>query len=403
MTATTSSSRLPTGFAFYKRLLGSVLGAIVGTCAFLLYFLPLSAFRQLSAGKDATDARLKAKADSLRMLTDEAVEEVKGKCEQKYKDTIKSVQWELDISQHAIIGGNPDEATSLVVLLHGFPECWYTWHDVLPQLVNKGHFVVAPDMRGYGLSSAPLEVADYTTVKLAEDNRAIIRHVRKEIAPKIETVTIVGHDWGGAPTGEIALTEPDVVDRCVLVNIPHLKIFGSKLQMKHAPWQLFMSYYMLLIQIPGLFEYIHRGVALFSKFNKSYSSFGVKLMSASNALNVPAMLNYYRVLFLNFSLSPIFTSIWKYGPFASKAYASPPRKHVVSRVKSPAMRVPLLQLWGTNDKYVDVALAQLLEQNAEKYAPKGCEVVYIEGAGHFVAGEKPTEVASNIDRFIGSS
>lgn len=399
-TATASGTRLPTGAAFYTKIVTSIFGAIFSTCFILLYLLPLSAFRQFKLGKDAVDSRWKSKRESLKMLTEEAVTEVKEKCEQKYKDTIKSVQWDLDISQHCVIGGNPTEATSLVLLLHGFPECWYSWHDVLPQLVNKGHFVVAPDMRGYGFTDSPLDVAEYTVAKLADDNRAIIKHVREKIAPKIQTVTVVGHDWGGVVAGELVLSEPDVADGCVLINIPHPKILFSKAQVTRAPWQIFKSFYIYLIQIPGLFEYIQRGLSRFSKSNRDLSKFGKNLMVAAHAQNMYQMLNYYRAIFLNLSFSHVIRSVWKYGPFYSKAYAPAPMKHVISKARGVALRIPLLQIFGTGDRYVDVGLAQILEDDPETYAPMGCEVVYIEGVHHFVPTAKPTEVATNVHRFI---
>jgi pimeloyl-ACP methyl ester carboxylesterase len=79
----------------------------------------------------------------------------------------------------------------LVVLLHGFPEFWYGWRQQIAPLVNAGFRVVAPDLRGYNLSSQPDGYAAYTADKLAADVRGLIRELGAESA------IVVGHDWGG--------------------------------------------------------------------------------------------------------------------------------------------------------------------------------------------------------------
>src|SRR5881394_2011234 len=79
----------------------------------------------------------------------------------------------------------------LVVLLHGFPEFWYGWRLQIAPLVAAGFRVVAPDLRGYNLSSKPDDVADYSAAKLAADVRGLIEERGAESA------LMVGHDWGG--------------------------------------------------------------------------------------------------------------------------------------------------------------------------------------------------------------
>ena len=87
----------------------------------------------------------------------------------------------------------------LVVLLHGFPEFWYGWREQIEPLVNAGYRVVAPDLRGYNLSSAPEGFSAYTADKLATDIRGLIHELGAESA------MVVGHDWGGTVGWTLAM------------------------------------------------------------------------------------------------------------------------------------------------------------------------------------------------------
>ena len=87
----------------------------------------------------------------------------------------------------------------LVVLLHGFPEFWYGWRDQIRPLAAAGFRVVAPDMRGYNLSSKPDGVAAYDIASLTDDIRGLIRELGADSAK------LVGHDWGGTVAWDTAM------------------------------------------------------------------------------------------------------------------------------------------------------------------------------------------------------
>src|SRR5436309_15002735 len=91
----------------------------------------------------------------------------------------------------------------LVVLLHGFPEFWYGWRLQIAPLAAAGFRVVAPDLRGYNLSSKPDETAAYTADKLADDVRALI-HERGA-----DSALVAGHDWGGTAAWATAMYHPE--------------------------------------------------------------------------------------------------------------------------------------------------------------------------------------------------
>jgi alpha/beta hydrolase fold len=103
----------------------------------------------------------------------------------------------------------------LILLLHGFPEFWYGWRQQIQPLAAAGFHVVAPDMRGYNLSSKPDGVAAYDTDKLAADIRGLISERGAESAH------LVGHDWGGTAAWATAMNQPEVVDRLAILNAAH--------------------------------------------------------------------------------------------------------------------------------------------------------------------------------------
>ena len=122
----------------------------------------------------------------------------------------------------------------LVVLLHGFPEFWYGWRSQIQPLAAAGFHVVAPDTRGYNLSSRPKEVAAYDGDKLAADIRDLI-HERGA-----ETAMLVGHDWGGTIAWTMAMHHPEVVGRLAILNAAHPRKLSQGL---HHPGQLRKSWY----------------------------------------------------------------------------------------------------------------------------------------------------------------
>ena len=134
----------------------------------------------------------------------------------------------------------------LVVLLHGFPEFWYVWRRQIAPLVKAGFRVVAPDLRGYNLSSRPDRFTDYTADKVADDIRGLIR------ALGAESAMVVGHDWGGSVAWTLAMNHPEVVDRLVILNAAHPRKLNEGLR---HPRQLLRSWYFFFFQPPALPEH----------------------------------------------------------------------------------------------------------------------------------------------------
>ena len=103
----------------------------------------------------------------------------------------------------------------LLVMIHGFPDYWYTWRAQMPALA-KQFKVVAIDQRGYNKSGQPEGVQNYAMEKLVDDVKAVVEHFGRKQA------TIIGHDWGGAVAWSFAMGHPEMTDRLVILNLPHL-------------------------------------------------------------------------------------------------------------------------------------------------------------------------------------
>ncbi|APY89485.1 alpha/beta hydrolase [Streptomyces alfalfae] len=110
----------------------------------------------------------------------------------------------------------------LVLLVHGFPESWYSWRHQLPALAAAGYRAVAVDVRGYGRSSRPADVAAYRMLDLVEDNAAVVRALGEESA------VVVGHDWGATIAAHSALVRPDVFRAAALLGVPYTPPGGPR-------------------------------------------------------------------------------------------------------------------------------------------------------------------------------
>jgi pimeloyl-ACP methyl ester carboxylesterase len=109
----------------------------------------------------------------------------------------------------------------LVLLAHGFPELWYSWHQVLPALAGAGYHAVAPDMRGYGQTDAPPNISDYTQLQIAGDLVGLVR------ALGYDQAVLAGHDWGAQAAHNAANLRPDVFRAVILLSGVPYRVRGE--------------------------------------------------------------------------------------------------------------------------------------------------------------------------------
>jgi epoxide hydrolase 4 len=137
------------------------------------------------------------------------------------------------------------DGDKLVLLLHGFPEFWYSWRHTL-EYVSDEYTVVAPDLRGYNLSDKPLRVKDYSLEYLVDDVLGLINYFGREQA------AVVGHDWGAIIAWEVARQHPEAVWKLAALQVPPMFVWQKNLTFRQA----LASWYMFFFQIPQVPEKI---------------------------------------------------------------------------------------------------------------------------------------------------
>ncbi len=172
----------------------------------------------------------------------------------------------------------------LVVLIHGFPDFWYSWREQMPALAEHFH-VVAIDQRGYNLSDKPEKVEDYALPKLVGDVEAVLKHFKQDKA------VIVGHDWGGVVAWTFAMMHPEKTDRLIILNLPHPK--GLARELANNPDQQKNSQYARDFQKPEAAKMVKPEMLVgFMKFKDPEVS--KKYLEAFKRSSMEGMLNYYK-------------------------------------------------------------------------------------------------------------
>ena len=278
-----------------------------------------------------------------------------------------------DIRVHYVTVGKG----KLIMFLHGFPEFWYEWKNQLAEF-GRDYQAVAPDMRGYNLSSKPVEVQQYRMKYLVEDIRALAEHLGHK------NFILVAHDWGGGVAWPFAMRHPEYLEKLIIINAVHPATFMREL--RDNPAQQKASHYILVyrtaeaenilirnnyaILVDNLLgDGIKRGY-----FTEEDKKAYIGAWSQPGALT--GGLNYYRAAHL--------------GSFTGESDDS------LSMDPSLFMvNVPTLVIWGEKDKWL---LTGNLE-GLEKYVPD-LTVKRIPDGSHWVIHEKPRLVNSYIRKFI---
>ncbi|MFJ6636459.1 alpha/beta fold hydrolase [Streptomyces sp. NPDC091376] len=136
----------------------------------------------------------------------------------------------------------------LVLLVHGFPESWYSWRHQLPALAAAGYRAVAIDVRGYGRSSRPGDPEAYRMLELVEDNAAVVHALGETSA------VVVGHDWGSAIAADSALLRPDVFRAVGMLSVPYAPRGGPRPSTVFAQLGGDEEFYVSYFQEPGRAE-----------------------------------------------------------------------------------------------------------------------------------------------------
>jgi pimeloyl-ACP methyl ester carboxylesterase len=265
----------------------------------------------------------------------------------------------------------------LIMFLHGFPEFWYEWKNQLAEF-GRDYHAVALDMRGYNLSSKPVEVEQYRMKYLVNDIRALAEHLG------YKKFILVAHDWGGGVAWPFAIRHPEYLEKLIIINAVHPVTFMREL--RDNPEQRKASQYILVYRTPKAEEILSRNNYALPASNlledglkqgyfteedrKAY----IEAWSQPGALT--GGLNYYRAAHL--------------GSFTGESDDS-----LSADPSLFAVAVPTLVIWGEKDKWL---LTGNLE-GLEKYVPN-LTIKRIPDGSHWVIHEKPALLNSYIREFI---
>ena len=263
-----------------------------------------------------------------------------------------------------------------VLLLHGFPEAAFVWDEVMRRVAPRAA-CVAPNLRGFIGSSAPVETAAYRA-----------KHVVGDIVAAIESLgapldLLVAHDWGGALAWNLAAQRPDLLRRLLIINSPHPATFLREL--RHNPAQQAASAYMNFLCRPDaeallaeddfrrLWPFLQGADWLTPEVREQY-----RQAWANEGRGLTGPLNYYRA-----------------SPLRPPMVADDPVHQVNLPDEAVTSRVPTTVLWGEKDK----ALLPELLHGLERWVPQ-LQVERVPDASHWIVHEQPGRVAELITSLL---
>jgi epoxide hydrolase 4 len=250
-----------------------------------------------------------------------------------------------------------------ILLLHGFPDFWYSWRFQMPALAAAGFRAIAPDLRGYGRTDAPHGTAAYRMDALVADGVGLMD------ALGLESAGVAGHDWGGVIGWYLAMYHPDRVPRLAIVNAPHPVTFARE---SKRPGQMLRSAYAAFFQLPAVPEAVLRagGLALLRRaWRRGPAPEERDVERYAEAFEDPARLtaalNYYRAS----------------------------ARHRVPRARR--IGVPTMVVWGERDPFLKTSVLDGLEEWVEDLT------IHRFSAGHWLQIEEPERVNDSLVGFFG--
>ncbi|MEA5509710.1 alpha/beta hydrolase [Crocosphaera sp. UHCC 0190] len=258
----------------------------------------------------------------------------------------------------------------LMLMLHGFPEFWYSWRYQIAEF-SQNYNVVALDLRGYNKSDKPQALKAYHISELVKDIEGVIKGLG------YDNCILVAHDWGGAIAWYFVNSYPEMVEKLIVMNLPHPAKFKQSLKTLQ---QLSKSWYIFAFQLPKLPEWLLQRnnyqliASIFKKTVVDQSAFSQEDLdcyreAAAKPGALTAMLNYYRNIFQ--------------GVF--KTSEQPWKK----------LSISVLMIWGEND----TALGKELTYGTEDYV-ENLTLKYIPNCSHWVQQEKPQLVNEYMREFL---
>ena len=274
------------------------------------------------------------------------------------------------ITLHVVMAGPEDGPP--VMLLHGFPEFWYGWHNQIPFLAERGYRVIVPDQRGYNLSDKPRSISAYHLDHLAEDIVGLMD------ALGYKSVFLAGHDWGAAVSWWMAAKYPQHLRKMVIMNVPYPTIMKRAFKGWNRE-QMRKSRYILAFQLPWLPERAFKkmnegdGRNILLRTSKKDTFTAEDLAIYKDSWNKPGavtgMINWYRA------------------GVRSLIFAATPEEGV--------LQVPTLMLWGEKDK----AMGKELAPPSIALCADG-ELIFFPNATHWLQHDEADVVNQHLFNFF---
>jgi pimeloyl-ACP methyl ester carboxylesterase len=256
---------------------------------------------------------------------------------------------------YATLGEGP-----LVVMVHGFPDFWYSWRDQMAAL-SDGFQTVAIDQRGYNLSDKPRGKEQYDLAILASDVKAVVEHFDREKA------VIVGHDWGGWVAWTFAMRYPELTDKLIICNLPHPR--GLARELANNPEQQKNSAYARRFQEPDAAKTLTaEGLAR----RVTDPIVKQRFLEAFGRSDFESMLNYYK-----------------------QNYPYPPYREDASPLVT--VKAPVLMIHGLND----TALLPGALNGTWEWVDNTLTLVTVPGVGHWVQNDASALVSSTMKAWLG--
>ncbi|KAG2263366.1 hypothetical protein Bca52824_070445 [Brassica carinata] len=287
----------------------------------------------------------------------------------------------------------------VILLLHGFPELWYTWRHQMAALSSLGYRTIAPDLRGYGDTEAPESADAYTSLHVVGDLIGLI----DEVVGDREKVFVVGHDWGAIIAWHLCLLRPDRVK--ALVN---MSVVFEPWSLKRKPISVFKSfygddYYICRFQEYGEIE------AEFAKVGTervlmellTYRDPGPILLpkgkSYDDPVSLPSWLTEYDVKY--------YVSKFEKNGFTGPVnyYRNMDRTwEMMGPFSNAQVKVPVKFIIGDQDLtyHIPGTKKYIHDGRFKSHVPLLDEVVVIKGGGHFIHEERPDEISKHIHDYF---
>lgn len=306
------------------------------------------------------------------------------------------------ISLRAVIDGNGP----VVILVHGWPESWYSWRHQIAPLVAAGFRVVVPDMRGYGGSDKPDSIAAYSMVNMTDDIVGLIDAVGADQA------ILVGHDWGAPLVWVTAIRYPQYISGVVGLSVPHLKRGNRNIRRIYEDIYQGEFFYQLYFQTPGVAESELEKDPLVSLRKIYYAASGDNL-STKRGFGIPGQSNNSMLdgmidpqpfpKWLTAQDLDYFANEFSRSGFAGglNRYRNYERDwEELPQLSQQKISQPALFIAGDRDPVLDhIPGIRLHEVMDDRYLNLQGKVL-IEGAGHWIQQERPEQTNASLLGFL---